>query len=289
MTSAVSSSISEPPSTDWSQLPFLLRLMDDPSPAVRAKIAERLRTYGDEVWSYLAENDVALTAAQRHALREILARRPQSPATSQWPDWLRLRGENERLEAAFGWLSRRNHNGDSDEQLRKSLDRLAHAYLQQGGSADPEELSTFLFTEYGLQGAEGEDYLNPRASDLLCVLEDRRGLPISLACIFALTGWRLDIAIYGCNFPGHFLARAPLTPGEASEDDLIFDPYNRGRVLRADETRALRKAAPQALCTPASAREIIARVLRNLANAHYQRHQQNEAREVLQLLAALDE
>jgi hypothetical protein len=281
---------------EWTQLPFLLRLMDDPSPAVRAKIESRLADFSehcDQVWRYVDDNAIVLSALQRHTLREILARageRRQLAARTPdaWPEWLLLSGENERLEAAFAWLSYRHWGEGGDVLLREALDDLAREYLMGGGVADPEELSTFLFGERGLQGASAEDYDNPQNSDLLSVIKGGGGLPISLASIFILVGWRLDITIHGCNFPGHFLARAPITPGEASDDDLVFDAFHNGRILPQHEVAALRLAAPVELNQPATAAAIIARVLRNMANAHFQRQETEFTREVLALLAALE-
>lgn len=118
--------------------------MDDPSPAVREKIAARLCDMGEEIWSRLGDYEIALTAAQRHALRETLAAAIVSTPDAGWPDWLQLRGENERLEAAFGWIARRNSGAGAEEEMRRHLDKLSRDFLRIGGSADPEELSAFL-------------------------------------------------------------------------------------------------------------------------------------------------
>lgn len=282
-------SLLTPPSSDWSQLPFLLRLLDDPSPAVREKIALRIGELGDELWNHLDQNQIQVSASQRHALREILARghKKSTPALA-WPHWIHLPGENEKLEAAFAWLSQKHGDPQSGEDLRAHLDALARQYLMGGGIADPEELSVYLFDDCGLQGASADNFHDPNHSDLLHVLQHREGLPISLCAIFILMGWRLDITIYGCNFPGHFLARAPITSHHYHDEDLVFDPFHRGRILNASEMSALRLAAPDALSTPATATEIIARVLRNQASAYFHHHDAARARETLELLTALE-
>jgi len=236
--------------------------------------------------------NLALTPAQRHILREILARRqnaaiPGDIATDNWLDWLQLPGENQQLEAALAWLSGRQHTQGA-RRMSAALDKLAKQYLAGGGMADPEELGVFLFGDDGLSGVLSDERYEPLHSDILSVIEGGRGLPISLCCIFILVGWRLDIAICGCAFPGHFLARAPLSHGESSDDDLIFDPYRGGGIMRPDEVAALRKAAPLEMTAAATAREIIARVLRNMANAHFQNHDTGATRDVLALLAELE-
>jgi hypothetical protein len=271
----------------WNELPFLLRLMDDASPAVRAKVRARLCARGEKIWPHIEAQNISISPAQRHALREMLAGAPRWALISRWPDWLQLESENEKIEAAFAWLCDQRSSGNG-ALMREALDDLTHQFLQSGGGGDPEELGAFLFQERRLRGASPDEYYSPQNCDLLEVLRSGKGLPISLACVFILVGARLDITIYGCNFPGHFLARAPLWPDHLSEDDLVFDPFNGGRILTREEVAALAKAAPHELSTPASARAIIARVLQNLANAHRQAQEEERVHEVLSLLRQLE-
>ena len=268
-------------------LPFLLRLMDDASPVVREKIAAQLRAIGAAVWPEIERRQLTLTSDQRVLLETILAT-GDTPAS--WLDWLELERENEKLEAAFCWLARHNAGNLSppaDVQLRQSLDALAREYLLLGGAPDPEELSAFLFVEKELSGASGDSFYAPENSDLRMVLQNRRGLPISLVSIFILVGARLDIEIFGCDLPGHFMARAPF--GDDDEADLIFDCFDAGRVLAPAEVYVLRLSAPQALNAPARARDIIARVMRNYATAYHVAGNQANTLLYLDLLQQLEE
>jgi len=209
-----------------------------------------------------------LSSSQRELLQNILA--PVVAKESDWLNWLHKDCETEQLEAALGWLSNRfskNLTPTAEVQLRVELDSLAREYLSHGGSPDPEELSHFLFREKGLRGATGDNYYAPENSDLLWVLDNKSGLPISLACVFILVAARLGIEVVGCEFPGHFLARAPMSDGENA--DLVFDCHDAGRLLQPFEVDALRKSAFHAMSTPANARSIVARVLRNFATAFH--------------------
>src|SRR5690606_27028838 len=108
-------------------------------------------------------------------------------------------------------------------------------------------------------------YYSPLNSNLVAVLERGHGIPISLTAIFMLVGQRLGIPIHGCNFPGHFLART-----EGADGDIwLFDCFEGGRLLSRAEVATLQKAAPGELEEAAPASLMIARVLRNLANAFY--------------------
>jgi regulator of sirC expression with transglutaminase-like and TPR domain len=97
-----------------------------------------------------------------------------------------------------------------------------------------------------------------------------------------LVAHRLDLEVYGCNFPGHFLASARI-----GGVDIYFDPYDGGRELTQLEAQAIRKAAPDATARTARAEEIVARVLRNLATAYEYSGDRSKAHFMLQLLEEL--
>jgi len=130
-------------------------------------------------------------------------------------------------------------------------------------------LNQHLFAELGFRGNQAA-YYDPRNSYLNEVLERRTGIPITLAIVYLEVGRRIGLAAAGVSFPGHFLVRARLARGRT----LILDPFaagapcperelraRLGRVLPAAEARA---ADLERYLEPASAREIVARVLRNL-------------------------
>jgi len=271
---------------DTSQLPFLIKLADDPSPVVWAKIAAEVRAFGPALWPEIAAQGITLTDAQRENLAAMLDVVDVEAFRASWLDWLELDGENAKLEAALSRLAAWQLGGAQPvrvTRLAELLDELAMEFRGSSATCDAESLSRFLFSDKALRGVEAEDYYNPLNSNLIHVIEAGRGIPLSLAAIFMLVGARLEINIYGCNFPGHFLARA-----HVGGHDLFFDCFNEGRLLAEAETRALRKAAPDAVAKPATAVMIVMRVLANLANAYYQAGDTENTQFVLGLLRDLE-
>jgi hypothetical protein len=59
---------------DSSQLPFLLRLIDDPSPRVRERVRQQLRAYPN-LKNEVRAQGITLTPSQRAALDEITSGR----------------------------------------------------------------------------------------------------------------------------------------------------------------------------------------------------------------------
>jgi regulator of sirC expression with transglutaminase-like and TPR domain len=130
-------------------------------------------------------------------------------------------------------------------------------------------LRNFAFEHLGLRGDVG-DYYNPSNSLLHEVMSRRLGIPLTLGILFLELGWRIGMPVEGVGFPGHFLVR--LT-GE--EEDLIIDPYRRGMMVHEEDRRRMleevtggRLEYDEALLAPASKRDMITRLLRNLKAAY---------------------
>jgi regulator of sirC expression with transglutaminase-like and TPR domain len=135
-------------------------------------------------------------------------------------------------------------------------------------------LNRCFFREFGFS-ANLNDYYDPDNSHLNAVLKRRRGIPISLAVLYLEIAGQLELPVQGVSFPGHFLLRASLPEGDAmldpttgrtlSESDMVemLEPY----VAKAGDSvaRALRM-----LLEPATRREIVARMLRNLKSIYLQ-------------------
>jgi len=254
---------------DRQQLPYLLRLLEDDSPAVREHVTRELIAFGPSLEDALTEWDVTLTGKQRSVLRSLIsARRREEVRREAWLRWPRLTADADQLEAAFQLLAEFQYGWVPPVRLNDLLDDLAEEFFTSGRPVEPVALSRFLFISKKLRG-NSDDYYNPMNSNLISVLQTGKGLPISLAVVFMLVGRRVGIAIGGCNVPGHFLARA-----HVSGKDVLFDCFNGGRILSAREMAQLRSTlAPNhlhLLTENAEAPTIVSRVLHNLIRAYDQ-------------------
>ena len=135
-------------------------------------------------------------------------------------------------------------------------------------------LNRYFFQEQQFAG-NVNDYHDRRNSYLHCVLESRRGIPISLAVLYVELAREIGLKAHGVSFPGHFLARIGMPQG-----DVVIDPFNGHSMSREaldamlQPYRKRRGAAgaaamPLALfLQPASPRDTLARMLRNLKELH---------------------
>ncbi|MDX2094253.1 MAG: transglutaminase-like domain-containing protein [Kofleriaceae bacterium] len=180
------------------------------------------------------------------------------------------------------------------EDYRARLDELAEEVAPDvaratNGIGRAQAISTFLFEKRGFT-ANHDDYYDPRNSFLCDVIDRRVGIPISLSVVYLEVARRVGVLAQGVNFPGHFLVRV------AIEDAWLFiDPYSGGRTLTpADLEALLRKTTtPDAVLEPsviaaATKRQILSRMLVNLAGIYGRNGDLPRSLDVLERLAVLE-
>jgi regulator of sirC expression with transglutaminase-like and TPR domain len=151
----------------------------------------------------------------------------------------------------------------------------------------------FFFQELGFAG-NVNDYYDPKNSYLHCVLQTRRGIPITLAVLYVEIASQVGLHASGISFPGHFLVKLRMPQGE-----VVIDPFT-GQSMSREALEALlvpyrrRQGMPGSSTLPlalflqsATAREILARMLRNLKDIHRSADDWPRLHAVLQRLVIL--
>ena len=182
-----------------------------------------------------------------------------------------LEGAEEKTDLFLAALHvSRLDNPDVDtDGYRRELESMAaqiRAKLPATASeADKlETLRDFLFNENGFHGSR-TDYNNRANSYINEVLDDREGIPITLAIIYIELARRLDMNVVGIPLPGHFVVQHNPKKGQPQ----LIDVFENARVISRQEAEVIvsaytgRRLREEHL-QPASKREIIVRMLRNL-------------------------
>jgi regulator of sirC expression with transglutaminase-like and TPR domain len=154
-------------------------------------------------------------------------------------------------------------------------------------------LNDYLFREQRFVG-NTDNYEDPRNSFLNEVLDRRTGIPITLALVYMEVARRAGVVAEGINFPGHFLVRCPMRGGRSNH--LIVDAFHGGALLSEDGClRLLRRHAGEGavwddahLRTRATKPQILARMLVNLKRVYVQMYSFPQARDITELLLAVD-
>lgn len=176
------------------------------------------------------------------------------------------------FEAAVS-LGQDNEPGLDLTAVQMEVDALAST-LQRRLPADASHiqklriLNLYFYQELGFCG-NANDYYHPDNSYIHRVLSTRRGIPISLAMVYIEFAHQIGLPIRGVSFPGHFLMKLTVPSGE-----IILDPFNGSSLSREELEARLESYVPAPdgveelpladFLQPASAREILVRMLRNL-------------------------
>ena len=270
-----------PAMPDAKKLSYLLKLLDDDSPAVREVVLKELMAYGPDLERELLRLDTPPDDHQKSLIVDLLRERHRILLKQSWQSWFGLENDYEKLEAALSLLSDYQSGAAEAGRLKILLDETAAEFASLHARGNPYMLAQFLANRKQLKGADQNDYMNPENSNLFYVFDQKKGIPISLACVFMLLGKRLGIPVEGCNFPGHFLARVRI-----ADRVILVDCYNGWKFI--DEKDIEYTDATQDLelviKTETPAETIIARVLTNLVRAYEAAGDEDNSRLMQELL-----
>jgi regulator of sirC expression with transglutaminase-like and TPR domain len=131
-------------------------------------------------------------------------------------------------------------------------------------------LKHFFYNELGF-GPNPNDFYAPENSYLHQIIENRRGIPISLAILMMELGQQIGLNIRGVSFPNHFMMRISLQQGEIIMDPLTGDSLSKNQLQEMLDPYLDAKGYRGELSLPlniflraSSSREILSRFMRNL-------------------------
>jgi regulator of sirC expression with transglutaminase-like and TPR domain len=167
------------------------------------------------------------------------------------------------------------------------LDALAsrlHCDLSRPAIENIESMNKLLFEKEQFRSNE-EEYDDPRNSYLNDVLDRKLGIPISLSLIYIEVARRRDLPVRGVSFPGNFLVKYP-----TGHNEILVDPYRRGRILTRHDCKELLKAqfGDEAELKPeyfaeSTKKQILARMLNNLKGSYVRRRDFTRVLTLIQL------
>ncbi|MBK8910250.1 MAG: transglutaminase family protein [Chlorobi bacterium] len=269
------------------QSPLLLALMallDDDDPAVTTAVQRKLVELGGAAAPALRgvmeteSNPVALEHA-RAALGNIavgvfragIERLVEGLEEEQDID----------LEAAAFAVALIAYPELESREYSQQLDRFAERlkFVVANSSDDlsrAKAVGRYLFQELGFRGAAQNSYYDPANSFLNNVMDRRVGIPVSLSVVVLLLARRLGLPIAGISFPARFLLQY-----QGRDDNFFIDTFDGGAILSYQDCCDLLRVMginyhPRYL-EPASNREIVARMLRNLAEIYREREPERTA------------
>lgn len=140
----------------------------------------------------------------RHSLAAVYAGTALAAASAVWPVWS---SGDTRLEAGMLAVGNGLRVFFDSRGVELELHRLADAARTRSEGDVLRGVEVVLFHDEGFSG-NMEDYYDSENSMLDAVLERRKGIPVSLACVFVAVAERAGLPhgkLRPVNAPGHFL------------------------------------------------------------------------------------
>ncbi len=145
----------------------------------------------------------------------------------------------------------------------------------------------FLHEEVGFRG-NLDSYYDPRNSFLNDVLSRGLGIPITLAIVYIEVARRLGLTLRGVNFPGHFLLRFD------GEETVFIDPFDPCHFMCPTECETLLSVMSEGrirfdarFLEPATPRQIVVRILKNLKLVYFRQGKLDRAVAVIDRILQL--
>ncbi len=134
-------------------------------------------------------------------------------------------------------------------------------------------MNQVLFKEEHFQGNR-LDYFTPDNSFFNKVIEEHKGIPITLSLLYIEVGKRVGIDLKGVALPYQFVVSCQLP----SDDVIYIDPYEQGMFLSMEQCKERirrmshgRTKAHQHWFKPVSPRHFLVRMLNNLKHIYLER------------------
>lgn len=222
--------------------------------------AKQLRTLAADV---AAEKARRALAAELQLNNESSSAAPANGSPANDPTKVNL------LKAALLLAKIDNPDIDVDSYVRRVDSMASDVRAMFDASASESDrikkLDHYLFQELGLRGSRFE-YDNRSNGYLNEVIDDREGLPITLAVLYMEIARRLDLKVVGVGLPGHFVVRFEPTDSNAPKETI--DVFERGRRLSDEDIALIMSEAgfpnEERFRSAKSPREIIERMASNL-------------------------
>lgn len=252
-----------------SQAESVFKLLQDEDPDTNAVIAQQLQQdfeLRDAVLSLAEEND-----QWPRILLDLMLMEDSADLISRY-------AQCDDLETGMCLLPKLDHpRRECLAECRSALDGLAE---QAGNLESAIDIAYLLTTAFGFSG-DHLNYHDPRNSFLPDVLERRCGLPIVLTAMWILICRRLDRDAAAIAVPGHVYGTC---------NELYIDLFDDARLISDSELNLHFQGYPdeavKSFLEPASDRNLLQRMARNLVNSYHQRGDSLRAAIALRLCAS---
>lgn len=272
------------------ELKALVSLLEDEDLEIVSHVEDKIKSLGTYIIPYLEfEWESSFNPVVQKRIEELVHSLQFELLKEKLYAW-KAKGGEDLLEGV--WLVNTYQYPDLEyADLSKQLEQIYYeAWLEFKSEIHPVDqikiLNSVIFNKLHF-GANTKNFHSPGNSMMSVVLQTKKGNPISLCVIYMLVAQKLKMPVFGVNLPNLFVMTY-------KQDDVQFyvNAFNRGLVFskkEIDEYIANLKLSPNdRFYEPCTNEDIVARMLRNLMNAHEKLGHTERVDEVKELLKIVE-
>ncbi len=285
---------------DNNQLNALIKLLDDPDEDIYGQIEGRLLELGAEVIPFLenawedSENEVIQTR-----IENIIQKINYDDVCRKLVNWARLGGQNLLTGALL--IAKYQFPEMDEEKVKNQLNQLRQdVWLELNDNLTALEkvktINHILFKVHGFNGNR-KNYHSPNNSYINCVMESKKGNPLSIGIIYMIIAQGLDIPVYGVNLPEHFilayedeLKQFATTSSENEQEGILFyiNPFSGGSIFGKKEINSYLEQigvkTKRSYFVPCNNIDLIIRNLNNLIFSYQKTGKEGKVDEIKHIL-----
>jgi len=275
--------------TSKTEIESLLFLMDDPDPFVQESVQNRLQELGEQAVPLLDQYKSTVKGADaKEKVSEVIHNLTFSTLESDFIEVLEGGLKTRKsLEIAVLTIARFGNPTLRISEYQRKLDHFVQMVEPQvkyklDEKRKMKRLLSFIFEDLNFHG-DAEDYHAPQNCFLDQVIDNRKGLPISLSLIVMFMARRLQMPFFGINMPIHFMLNYV-----GDKEELLIDPYDNGAIVTYDQCYFFLKKnniepRPEHF-QMATNLDIVLRCLRNLIHSYERKKEMERVEDLGRLL-----
>lgn len=250
-----------------SELKALISLLDDEDREIITHVEQKLTSLGEEVIPLLEQEwESNLNPLVQSRIEELIHTLQFELLKERLLKWY----DHESDDLLKGmWLIASYQYPDLEYlKLKQDLEQLYYdAWLEFKQDAHPHDqvklLNSVLFGKLKFN-ANTKNFHSPSNSMINCVLESKKGNPITLCVVYMLVAQKLKLPVYGVNLPNLFI----LTFKDPNYKQFYINAFNKGLIFSREDIEnyisELRITPQDAFFEPCDHKQVVKRCLRNL-------------------------
>jgi regulator of sirC expression with transglutaminase-like and TPR domain len=275
-----------------SEIKALVSLLEDEDALIQEQVYNKIRSLGTIVLPYLESHwsETALSDPFLHKKIEDLIHDMQY---SQVKEALLLWKEGGCLDLLEGFLAVINYMYPEHtiEQLRTKMEQLFYEFwIEFSPDMHPSDqikvLNSVFFDKLKFS-PNTKNFHSLSNSMLHLVIDNKKGNPISLCCIYMLVAQKLGLPIYGVNLPNLFVLTY-----KTEQTQFYINVFNKGLVFYKSDIdnyiMQLNLKPADVFYNVCSHADIIKRVLRNVGLSFEKTGEKHKLHEIEALLKIME-